>query len=120
MVGRGVVWHPCCAAVCCCHAVLRCSDGLQCHVLVLLAGATFLGGSQCPALRTPLSHPAHPGTAALRFAGDVRVNWRSGCKASSDVKAGDVISVAGKGRVEIKAASITKKGKWSVQMVRYL
>ena len=28
--------------------------------------------------------------------GDVRVNWRSGCKASADVKAGDVISVAGR------------------------
>lgn len=53
-------------------------------------------------------------------AGDVRVNWRSGAKPSSEVKAGDVISVAGKGRLEVKAASMTKKGKHSVQMVRYL
>ncbi|PSC68957.1 photosystem II S4 domain [Micractinium conductrix] len=52
--------------------------------------------------------------------GDVRVNWRSGCKASADVKAGDVISVAGKGRLEIKAAERTAKGKFRVEMQRYL
>ena len=39
---------------------------------------------------------------------------------TSSFKAGDVISVAGKGRVEVKQASMTKKGKDSVQMVRYL
>lgn len=54
------------------------------------------------------------------FAGDVRVNWRSGAKPSVEVKAGDMISCAGKGRLEVKAATLTKKGKWSVQMVRYL
>ncbi|PRW45323.1 photosystem II S4 domain [Chlorella sorokiniana] len=53
-------------------------------------------------------------------AGDVRVNWRSGCKPSSEVKAGDVISVAGKGRLEVRGASMTKKGKYSVQMARFL
>lgn len=52
--------------------------------------------------------------------GDVRVNWRSGAKPSAEVKAGDVISVAGKGRLEVKGAAATKKGKYSVQMVRYL
>ena len=34
----------------------------------------------------------------LLSTGDVRVNWRSGCKPSSEVKAGDVISAAGKVR----------------------
>ena len=52
--------------------------------------------------------------------GDVRVNWRAGAKPSADVKAGDVISCAGKGRVEVREASLTKKGKWAVQLVRYV
>ena len=60
---------------------------------------------------------AAPAAAA---AGDVRVNWRGAGKASAEVKAGDMISVAGKGRVEVKEAALTKKGKYSVQMVRYL
>ncbi|KAL4430767.1 hypothetical protein ABPG75_006023 [Micractinium tetrahymenae] len=53
-------------------------------------------------------------------AGDVRVNWRSGCKPSAELKAGDVVSVVGKGRLEVAAAEMTKKGKHSVKMVRYL
>lgn len=52
--------------------------------------------------------------------GDVRVNWKQGAKPSQDVGAGDVISCAGKGRVEVKAVTLTKKGKWAVEMVRYV
>jgi RNA-binding protein YlmH len=48
------------------------------------------------------------------------VNWRSGAKPSSEVKAGDLISCSGKGRVEVVEASLTKKGKYSVRMVRYV
>ena len=48
------------------------------------------------------------------------MNWRAGAKPSVDVKAGDVISCAGKGRVEVREAALTKKGKWAVQLVRYL
>lgn len=50
----------------------------------------------------------------------MRVNWRSAGKASSEVKAGDMISVSSKGRLEVKEASLTKKGKYSVKMVRYV
>ena len=57
---------------------------------------------------------------AATAAGDVRVNWRGASKASAEVKAGDMISVAGKGRLQVKQAAMTKKGKFSVQMVRYL
>jgi photosystem II S4 domain protein len=53
-------------------------------------------------------------------AGDVRLNWRGAGKASVEVAAGDVISVAGKGRLEVRALSQTKRGKWAVQMVRYV
>lgn len=52
--------------------------------------------------------------------GDVRVNWKSGTKPSVDVAAGDVISCAGKGRIEVKGITQTKKGKWAVEMVRYV
>lgn len=51
---------------------------------------------------------------------DVRVNWRPATKPAVDVGPGDVISCAGKGRLEVKTVTATKKGKWSVQMVRYL
>jgi RNA-binding protein YlmH len=57
---------------------------------------------------------------ALCCTGNVRVNWRSGAKASSDVKAGDVISVSGKGRVEVRECMLTKKGKWVVKLVRFI
>lgn len=53
-------------------------------------------------------------------AGDVRVNWKGGVKASESVAAGDMISCAGKGRVEVKAIGETKKGKFAVELVRYV
>jgi photosystem II S4 domain protein len=52
--------------------------------------------------------------------GDVRLNWKSGAKTSIDVQQGDVISVGGKGRVEVKNVTLTKKGKYYVEMVRYV
>lgn len=88
--------------------------------------ATLCGGF--PSLECPAARRKHPwrgqgGNCASSFqtgAGDVRVNWRAGAKPSAEVRAGDMISCAGKGRLEVKAATLTKKGKWSVQMVRYL
>lgn len=53
-------------------------------------------------------------------AGDVRVNWRAGAKPSMEVQAGDIISCAGKGRLEVKSVTTTKKDKFAVQLVRYL
>ncbi|WIA30376.1 hypothetical protein OEZ86_000462 [Tetradesmus obliquus] len=52
--------------------------------------------------------------------GDVRVNWKPAAKASVEVKAGDVISCAGKGRLEVVAVTTTKKEKFAVSMVRYM
>ncbi|KAK9833775.1 hypothetical protein WJX74_005499 [Apatococcus lobatus] len=51
--------------------------------------------------------------------GDVKVNWKP-MKASRDVQEGDTISCAGKGRLEIRSVSVTKKGKYAVEMVRLL
>jgi RNA-binding protein YlmH len=52
--------------------------------------------------------------------GDVRVNWRQAGKASAEVKEGDVISVAGKGRLEVKGVATNKKERFVVSMVRYV
>jgi len=48
------------------------------------------------------------------------VNWRAASKPSLDLKAGDMVSCAGKGRLEIVQINVTKKGKYAVDMVRYL
>lgn len=50
----------------------------------------------------------------------MRVNWKPAAKASVEVKAGDVISCAGKGRLEVVAVTTTKKEKFAVSMVRYV
>ncbi|KAL3162406.1 hypothetical protein ABBQ32_010077 [Trebouxia sp. C0010 RCD-2024] len=52
-------------------------------------------------------------------AGDIRLNWKE-AKSSSLVKAGDIISCAGKGRCEVKAVEMTKKERYAVQMLRYV
>lgn len=50
--------------------------------------------------------------------GDVRLNFRPVSKPSTEVKAGDVVSCAGKGRLEVLEVSQTKKGKYAVSMER--
>ncbi|KAG2498318.1 hypothetical protein HYH03_003578 [Edaphochlamys debaryana] len=52
--------------------------------------------------------------------GDVRLNWRPAAKPSVEVKQGDVISVAGKGRLEVKGVEVTKKEKFAVTLVRFV
>jgi photosystem II S4 domain protein len=51
--------------------------------------------------------------------GDVRVNWLEVTQASHNVKAGDLISVRGKGRLEIGEVAVTKKQRYRVNLVRY-
>jgi photosystem II S4 domain protein len=53
-------------------------------------------------------------------AGDVRVNWKAVSQASSTVKAGDLISVRGKGRLEIGEVAVTKKQRYRIQLTRLL
>ena len=52
--------------------------------------------------------------------GDVRVNWKSCTKASTDVKAGDVISCSGKGRLQVDDVTVNKKGKFIVDLTRFI
>jgi photosystem II S4 domain protein len=51
---------------------------------------------------------------------DVRVNWKEITQASSSVKAGDLISVRGKGRLEVGEIAVTKKQRYRVQLTRYI
>jgi RNA-binding protein YlmH len=51
---------------------------------------------------------------------DVRVNWKEITQASFSVKAGDLISVRGKGRLEVGEIAVTKKQRYRVQLTRYI
>lgn len=51
--------------------------------------------------------------------GDVRVNWKEVKQASRNVESGDLISVRGKGRLEVGDVSITKKKRYRVNLVRF-
>ena len=50
---------------------------------------------------------------------DVRVNWKEITQTSYNVKAGDLIAMRGKGRLEIGEVSITKKERYRINLVRY-
>ncbi|POO03202.1 Photosystem II S [Trema orientale] len=52
--------------------------------------------------------------------GDVRVNWTPVTKNGTTLKTGDVVSVSGKGRLKIGEINSTKKGKFAVELIRYV
>lgn len=52
--------------------------------------------------------------------GEVRINWTTVTKNGTTVKTGDIISVSGKGRLKIGEINTTKKGKYAVELIRYL
>lgn len=56
---------------------------------------------------------------ALVKQGDVRVNWLPCSKASQELQTGDLVAVAGKGRVKVAAVTSTAKGKFAVDLVQY-
>ncbi|XP_057992035.1 uncharacterized protein LOC110672192 isoform X2 [Hevea brasiliensis] len=51
---------------------------------------------------------------------DVRVNWTTITKNNTTLKTGDIVSVSGKGRLKIGEINSTKKGKFAVELIRYL
>ncbi len=53
-------------------------------------------------------------------AGDVRVNWKETTNASSQLKTGDMVSIRGKGRLEVGEIAVTKKDRYRVQLTRYM
>ena len=50
----------------------------------------------------------------------VRVNWREASKAMQELKEGDVVSIRGKGRLEIGEVGTSKKDRFVVKMTRYV
>lgn len=52
-------------------------------------------------------------------AGNVRVNWKEVTQGSYNVRSGDLISVRGKGRLEVGEVAVTKKQRYRVQLTRY-
>lgn len=58
--------------------------------------------------------------ADLISAGNVRVNWKEVTKNGFIVKSGDIISVKQKGRLEVGQINTTNKGKYYVELLRYL
>lgn len=58
--------------------------------------------------------------AELISAGNVRVNWKEVTKNGFTVKSGDIISVNQKGRVEVGEINTTRKGRYAVELLRYI
>lgn len=58
--------------------------------------------------------------ADLISSGDVRVNWREVTQASHQLKAGDLVAIRGKGRLEVGEVAVTKKERYRVQLTRFV
>ncbi|MEM9155075.1 MAG: photosystem II S4 domain protein [Cyanobacteria bacterium J06642_2] len=58
--------------------------------------------------------------AELIQSGDVKVNWRTISQSSRSVHLQDLISIPGRGRVEVKDINQTKKGRYRVELTRFL
>eukprot|EP00752_Nemacystus_decipiens_P011547 g10253.t1 len=56
-------------------------------------------------------------SAAIK-GGQVLVNWKAANSGTTDVREGDVVTVRGKGRVEIQGISTTRKGRFRIHMCR--
>ncbi|KAE9585187.1 putative photosystem II S4 [Lupinus albus] len=52
--------------------------------------------------------------------GDVRINWNPVTSKGTTLKSGDIVSVSGKGRLKIGEINSTRKGKFAVELIRYL
>jgi RNA-binding protein YlmH len=51
----------------------------------------------------------------------VKVNWKDAKNAAQAINEGDVISFRGRGRVEVEEVrGVTKKGRLSIQLKRYI
>jgi photosystem II S4 domain protein len=58
--------------------------------------------------------------ADLIASNDVRVNWKEISQPSHQVKAGDLIAIRGKGRLEVGEVAVTKKERYRIQLTRLL
>ncbi|XP_010675522.1 uncharacterized protein LOC104891514 [Beta vulgaris subsp. vulgaris] len=58
--------------------------------------------------------------ADLISKGDVRINWSTVTKNGATLKTGDMVSVSGCGRLKIGEIITTKKGRYAVELIRYI
>lgn len=56
----------------------------------------------------------------LISSGDVRVNWKEIGQSAHALKAGDLVAIRGKGRLEIGEVTITKKERYRINLTRYI
>ncbi|CBJ28441.1 RNA-binding S4 [Ectocarpus siliculosus] len=56
-------------------------------------------------------------SAAIK-SGLVLVNWKAASSGTTNVREGDIVTVRGKGRVEIGDITVTKKGRYKINMCR--
>jgi photosystem II S4 domain protein len=52
--------------------------------------------------------------------GDVRVNWKDISQSSHALKAGDLVAIRGKGRLEVGEIMVTKKERYRINLTRYM
>ncbi len=52
--------------------------------------------------------------------GDVRVNWKDISQSAHALKAGDLVAIRGKGRLEIGEVAITKKERYRINLTRFI
>jgi photosystem II S4 domain protein len=57
--------------------------------------------------------------ADLIGSGDVQVNWKAIAQTSHTLSAGDLVSIRGKGRLEIGEVAVTKKERYRINLIRY-
>jgi RNA-binding protein YlmH len=51
--------------------------------------------------------------------GEVRVNWKEISQASYALKTGDLVTIRGKGRLQLGEVNLTKKERYRIEMKRY-
>ncbi|CAM8992202.1 unnamed protein product [Rhodiola kirilowii] len=56
----------------------------------------------------------------LISSGDVRVNWSTVTKNGFPLKTGDIVSVSGLGRIQIGEINETRKGKFAIEIIKFI
>lgn len=66
------------------------------------------------------SLPPSPPPQEMIEGGDVLVNWKEMKSANSLLKGGDIVTIRGKGRLEVTEVETTSKGKFRVKMTKFV
>jgi RNA-binding protein YlmH len=53
-------------------------------------------------------------------AGDVMINWKETKSPAALLREGDLVTVRGKGRLEIEKVEVTSKERFRVKMTKYI